>query len=326
MSSNLKHFICTQRHDAPHFASIVMIAIITFLLLVLPAYCSPFKGTAKNVWDHSLLGKVMEAKSRKYSTPLRHYLDMQLVGKIGIIGSGILGIPIMADFLSRFSSSLVPLDNLEYPQPHESVSEITIVFHGRRGPDENTEALMKAVSKTSEYVFLMDWSRFSNMFQAAYVGENIGREVARRLPPQIEKVHVIGISVGASAADACVTQLKKDRSTVYVQETLLDPVCARGLFDVDYGVREFGRSADYAQQYLNNDDSVTFSNQPTRRCAVIDVTPCRPRQPFQVPGHDWPLIYYFRDARRTGFVPDSRKLGRGVVVKIYNQTWSSLAS
>ena len=75
----------------------------------------------------------------------------------------------------------------------------------------------------------------------------------------------------------------------YVQETLLDPLCARGIWDLTYGVRQFGRAADYAQQFYNTDDPVPFTNTPLTGAAVVDVTPVRPPAVF---GHDWPLVYY----------------------------------
>jgi hypothetical protein len=80
----------------------------------------------------------------------------------------------------------------------------------------------------------------------------------------LKTIHLIGISVGSFAANAAAVECKaspKDKRP-FIQLTLLDPFTQRGIFDFGYGNRVFGKSADYAQQYLNTDDPVPSTNAP----------------------------------------------------------------
>jgi len=202
------------------------------------------------------------------------------------------------------------------------VKHVTIVFHGAGGEDAYTDELMNKLDigtssnssqRQSSYNFIVDWSKYSaNILQASYNGQKIGKIVAKELQEQVtstngklESIHFIGISVGAFAADAAVNEVKKNFETVsydgrnsstgvtppFIQLTLLDPFQQRGVFGVDYGNDEFGKSADYAEQYLNTDDPVPSTNKPLRNTVCYDVTNLRPENIF---GHDWPLIYYAR--------------------------------
>ena len=225
-----------------------------------------------------------------------------------------------------------------------TTTTITLVFHGSGGTDTNTEALMSKLGGPTN-AFMIHWYDYSkSTVFAAWNGQHIGTEVAKRLMTSSSSsvssnnnknnttknsnkakkkarqkyiFHIIGISVGAMACDACVVELQhqiqqlqqqqkkkydaeddeeeEDGNTTtpaveyYVQETLLDPLCARGIWDLTYGIRHFGRAADYAQQFYNTDDPVPFTNTPMTWAAVVDVTPVRPPAMF---GHDWPLVYY----------------------------------
>jgi hypothetical protein len=232
----------------------------------------------------------------------------------GAIGSVALT-PLLLEGFSRLGVYMIQFGRLHYPQVPRGVIEMTIVFHGANGYDNATALLMMSLNRTvSPYNFLLNWDTYShNTIQAPFNAERIGKEVARRLPARIRRIHVIGISVGAHAADACVRQLKRDRSHhIYIQETLLNPVCARGLLDLEYGERVFGRAADYAQHFWNrnDEDALSFTNSPCLKCAVHDVTLRRPRT---FVGQEWPLHYYVK-SQDHGFVDDANKHGRGVVI------------
>ena len=241
------------------------------------------------------------------------------------VGAALLGIPAIVEVYSRVSSLTIGPDDdgvfiMDAPsQGWDGIKTSTVVFHGAGGQDENTDALRKALQKTdNKYSFstIIDWSNYStNLFQASFNGQTIGRFIADQLvskAPLIERVHVIGISVGAFGCTTCVERIKLLCPKIYVQQTLLDPFCQRGIFDVGYGERSFGASADYAQQYVNTDDPVPSTNSPLTKCVVYDVTSLRPREVF---GHDWPLIYYTRQAK-VGFVAIKDKGQRGSVKRI----------
>ncbi|GMH64111.1 hypothetical protein TrRE_jg13028 [Triparma retinervis] len=162
-----------------------------------------------------------------------------------------------------------------------SGGDATVVFHGAGGPDQYTDSLM---------------------------GRNI---------------HIIGISVGAFAADATISRLRKyidqhpNAPKINLQLTLLDPFTQRGIFGVNWGIKNFGRNADYAQQYLNTDDPVPSTNEPCDNCAVFDVTNTSKRKKVdgEIFGHDWPLVHYTKYAKHVAMVDDSDKIARGTVKK-----------
>jgi hypothetical protein len=287
---------------------------------------SPIRRTAEDLWQRSLAGNLIsdrlpgsslfaaKDKNRKGASSSGGGSSRRTV----LLGGTVLLTPLFAEGFARLGTLFLQIDALEYPQVPPDVTEITIVFHGANGLDENTDVLMKNLETqtSTPYNFMMNWTQYSqNLVQASFNGDRIGQEVAKRLPAHITKVHIIGISVGAAAADACVVQLKKDRpdNQVYIQETLLDPLCARGVLDLTYGEREFGAEADYAQQILNTDDPVPFTNAACTKCATLDITLCRPPEIF---GHDWPLIFYANWIGMLGFVDDSKKLKEGVVFTV----------
>ena len=307
------------------------------------------QNAAKDVWDRSLPGKIVNPPPQQQSnTQFQSKLyskkssssssSTAAVGArkgrtsssastraVSAIGSVAIT-PLLTEAFARIGMYTIQFNKLQYPQVPRGVTELTLVFHGPHGQDVHTDALMKSLNETksttsssmsTSYNFMMNWELYSqNMIQASFNGDRIGREVAKRLPARIRRVHIIGISVGAHAAEACVRQLKQDRhDRIYIQETLLDPVCAKGVLDLEYGIREFGSMADYAQQFVNTDDVMPFSNSPCLKCAVFDITACRPEE---IRGHDWPLVYYAQQQlqRDMGFVQDSNKKGRGVVVVI----------
>lgn len=131
---------------------------------------------------------------------------------------------------------------------------------------------------------------------------------------KLKSVHVIGISVGAFPADSVSAELKSRRKdSVYVQLTLLDPFTQRGIFDVNYGARKYGKSVDYFQQYLNTDDPVPSTNTPLANSVCYDITDIRPKEISF--GHDWPVAYYGRK-KNIGLVPQAERLPRGSVIRV----------
>ena len=118
--------------------------------------------------------------------------------------------------------------------------------------------------------------------------------------PAVTSVHVIGVSVGAFAADACArtcTAIRaKGTHRPRVSLTLLDPFTARGVLGWGYGRRWFGTTVDYASQFLNSDDPVPSTNAPLPHCFVYDVTPAKAsfRLPKPYFGHAWPIDFWSR--------------------------------
>ena len=267
------------------------------------------------------------------------------------VGGSILSLPLLGEVYSRLGARDVA--SLVFGDDHQTssgsvlgddlpadVEEVTLVFHGAAGQDQYTDELManlraKCASK-AQYAAMIDWTALSsNILQASFSGQRVGREAARRLLDRccngsgqgtcnLKRVHLIGISVGAFAADeACAAIKSKLGDNVTCQLTLLDPFQQRGVIGMGYGNSNFGKTADYAIHYLNTDDPVPSTNEPlTKHCAVVDITKLRPEEIF---GHDWPLVYYSGIEKRRqssvgggnnvlGFVPEKDRLELGTVI------------
>ena len=279
------------------------------------------------------------------------------------IGGATVGVTIAGETYARLGASseqiLSNIDDhnskgrgsifINAPLNWNEIEDVTLVFHGAGGQDMYTDELMKNLKDLSSsitYEAIMDWSDISsNLLQASFNGQRYGRIVASQLVDEaklfnvkngrgkqkLKTLHIIGISVGAFAADAAVNQFKYligDDSDTHVQLTLLDPFSQRGVIGLNYGSKEFGKSADYAQQFLNTvranliliptrftplltfliekDDPVPSTSEPLSNCACFDVTSQRPDEIF---GHDWPLVYYSRSTR-LGIVPLSQQKPR----------------
>jgi len=201
---------------------------------------------------------------------------------------------------------------------------VTLIFHGAGGQDNYTDELLRNLSKKENgkksFVSIIDWSDLSsNLLKATSNGQEVGKQSAMKLfskANNLKKLHVVGISVGAFAANSCVSRVKQlleennePVNSIYVQLTLLDPFTQRGLIGFNYGNKVFGTTADYAQQFLNTDDPVPSTNSPLKYCAVTDVTQVRPPDIF---GHDWPLVYYSQSSD-IGFLSKSNQLATGTV-------------
>mmetsp|Transcript_9170 Transcript_9170/g.21117 ORF Transcript_9170/g.21117 Transcript_9170/m.21117 type:complete len:392 (+) Transcript_9170:76-1251(+) len=260
----------------------------------------------------------------------------------------ILQIPILlllaGEVYSRSEEPFVDSSKIQfdYPTNNNDVQHLTILFHGAGGPDENVKALMTALEKRNtnhHHVVLVDWSVYSkDLLKASFTGQAIGRFVAKTILSSVKKkksttpletLHVVGISVGAFGADATLTYLRQHWSSSSndnqrqsspppiprLQETLLDPFCLRGVLDGRYGQRQYGKAADYAQDFYNTDDPVVSTNDALPHCICTNVTPIRPPEIF---GHDWPLVYVSKHVEVLDYVPLEKQLPRGTITVLHN--------
>ena len=245
-----------------------------------------------------------------------------------ILGGFLLGVPPLLEIYSRIGLSTMDASSLKLlvsppsGSTWDEVEHATLVFHGAGGQDKYTDMLMTKLqaprTKSTFYSSIVEWSNYSsNIFQASFNAQRIGTTAAKQLSHKahhLKTVHLIGISVGAFAADAACRTIKSNLGkSVFVQLTLLDPFTQRGIFDTGYGARNFGDQADYFQQFLNTDDPVPSTNAPLENSVCFDITDIRP--PDISFGHDWPVAYYGRKGN-VGIVPQKERLRRGTVVKI----------
>ena len=184
------------------------------------------------------------------------------------------------------------------PRPLELFPEtdVVLIFPGAGGPDENTSNLAKAVIESDKvfgikrHVEVYDWSPWKgNLIRASFDGQSVGKLLGKQLASEhqnIKSLHVMGVSVGAFAADSCSQTFQKtiqenkgmksdlktatSTSAPYVRLTLLDPFTQLGLFGSKYGAEVFGKAATFCEHYLNTDDPVPSTNEPLPLACVYD--------------------------------------------------------
>lgn len=195
---------------------------------------------------------------------------------------------------------------------------VLLIFPGAGGPDANSdqlEAQIQASDKKAGYsrwVYTYDWLQWRGPFvRAAFDGQLVGRSVCGELAKSprgndIDSLHVIGISVGAFAADSCTKTFTKTlketnpipphthTSATRVSLTLLDPFTSKGIFGYAWGEKYFGTSADSMVTYLNTDDPVPSTSNPLSQGITVDITHSKQRQDYHPPDsnmHSWPVAY-----------------------------------
>jgi hypothetical protein len=199
------------------------------------------------------------------------------------------------------------------PPPIERTAKdknILLVFPGAGGPDGYTEALkgkIKAsdrLKNVDRLVKVYNWQKWTgNFIRASFDAQTVGRTVCSELAEsekekgKIENLHVIGISVGSFAADSCIKAYNGLADEPgFTRATFLDPFTSKGIFGYGWGLRNFGATASFAEDYLNTDDSVPTTNDPLELAFTYDVTKSSLRDKF-VPmndgdsTHSWPVAY-----------------------------------
>ena len=199
--------------------------------------------------------------------------------------------------------------------------------------------------RKARFVHCYDWREFrGSLFRAALDSQQIGKIIGRQLASEghINDLHVVGVSVGAFAADTCIKEFRRLRGMESQQGngeskynkkvgsrlTFLDPFTSRGIFGSGYGNRFFGNEADFCEQFMNTDDPVPSTNSPLPGAHVYDVTTSRQREGF-VPlsgdsMHSWPVAFYginWKDkidprAKNPLFKPCHTEKPRGTLTKL----------
>ncbi len=232
-----------------------------------------------------------------------------------------------------------------------AIKGCVLIFHGAGGPDRETANLQRRVEACDRaaglerYVAVFDWTEWlGGSSRAAFDGQAVGKRIGEQLAAEagaLRSLHVIGTSVGGFAADATVSAYVgalEGRNRARVHLTLTDPFTSRGNLKEGWGMRNFGRTADYAEHYLNTDDLVPSTNEPLPLCYVYDVTRCAERRDFRPPstgnflkdlgarallGHNWPMGYLARhyevaaDADGGATIPSHEDKPRGQVTEVF---------
>ena len=252
---------------------------------------------------------------------------------------------------TKFQSTVGPqLHGADTDGATLTTKDITIIFPGAGGrdaiSDELEESLRRLSSSDDAFVTTFDWQEHrGTVLTAAYgsetVGETVGKclcEMPKNTLSGIRSVHCIGISVGSFAANGMAREIFSRRGSAkgayapspYVRLTLLAPFTSRGVTGSSYGPSEFGKNADYAVQYMTEDDPVPTTDKILPQCIRYDITSSKTKDEFVLPDgesmHCWPVAYYAwhglkEERARFGdaFVKHGDDIGgleRGAIVKV----------
>lgn len=193
---------------------------------------------------------------------------------------------------------------VELPAACAGAKDVFVIFHGAGGPDRETDDLLErvrtqdAAAGLERVAFVFDWrpwfSTSGRRNLNSYHGQAVGRRLGQLLAsdaPDLRSLHIVGTSAGAwPANELCTsyveesTAARKQRAEVLLSFT--DPFTARSdrPFADPWGMRNFGRDADFAEQYLNTDDIAPSTNEPLPLCYCYDVTKAAERASFSLPG------------------------------------------
>ena len=161
------------------------------------------------------------------------------------------------------------------------------------------------VKRVNRFQFCYDWRPWrGNLLRTAVDSQRIGKIIGKQLADLNLDVdiHVVGISAGAFAADSCLNEfyrIRKVNNSKYkstTRLTLLDPFTSRGIFGHGFGIKNFGKTADFCEQFMNTDDPVPSTNSPVLNAHTYDITYCKQRDSFTpLKGdsmHSWPTAFY----------------------------------
>ena len=263
-----------------------------------------------------------------------------------------------ADDERMYLANPVDTSSVELPVGCAGAENVFMIFHGAGGPDRETNDLLERVASQDasvaldRTVCLFDWRPWFSLGNRrnlnSYHGQAVGRRLGQLLAasaPELCTLHIVGTSAGAWPANELATSYVANtagRSRARVQLSLTDPFTARSdrPFADPWGMRNFGRDADFAEQFLNSDDIAPSTNEPLPLCYCYDVTHAAERATFPLPGggstgnplldagmmllgyHNWPMGYMARhyetrlDTAGHPMVPSHDELPRGAVNQV----------
>ena len=224
------------------------------------------------------------------------------------IGGCIAAVPFACEAYARAPPSWRP-ESLPPLAIKAGCDDVVFVLHGAGGPDANSHRIAEAMQKRNAAAQIVEYiyapfvgDQLQAPFNAMRVGDHLADELLVRSSSPAKRVHVVGISVGAFAADRLATRLALDGRCERVKLTLLDPFTARGLLGLvrpnsAYGVTTFGKAPRVvAESVFNRDDPVPSTNLPLEHAVNFDITNAAARARFTpLPGdslHSWPAAWY----------------------------------
>ena len=147
-------------------------------------------------------------------------------------------------------------------------------------------------------IYAHDWERQANrILTASRVGYRIGASLAGQVVGRGDPypvVHLVGQSLGAHLVQGFVDTYRELGGRAVVHVTFLDPFLIRGVVGLGWGVRTFGRGADFAENYIVRGEPALGTNRYLRHAHNFDVSSLVPdamREEFIGP-HWWVVAYY----------------------------------
>lgn len=201
------------------------------------------------------------------------------------------------------------------PAPREGREGLLFVAHGYgNNPNHWPARLIERVlaeepSARAWDIYAHDWEREANrLLTAARRGYRMGEGLAADLVAAGDPypvVHLVGQSLGAHLVQGFLDEYRARGGRATVQVTFLDPFAPRGLLGLRWGVRNFGRGADFAECYIVRGEPALGTNRYLRRAHNFDISAVVPAEAWdEFIGPHWWVVQYYRQsvgARRPGF-------------------------
>ena len=196
--------------------------------------------------------------------------------------------------------------------PPPENSGLIFIAHGHgNNPSHWPARLIKRIRSSEAHpgdwdIYAHDWEEHaSRVLTAARSGDQIGRDLARGYLDSGDRyvvIHLIGQSMGAYLAQGFIDEYRKLGGGAAIHVTFLDPFLLRGVLGFGYGVRRFGRGADFAENYYVSRDPVPATNRPLRHAHNTDISALVPdsmRESFNG-AHWWVVEFYRQSVGRSG--------------------------
>lgn len=224
--------------------------------------------------------------------------------RVPVLTASVLFVALLV--LAGTGCATVPAGDL-LPPAGSSATGLLLIAHGyRNNPSHWPARLIKQIRDSDADIsrwdiYAHDWEAEANkLVTAARTGHAIGREMARRLiasGDRYEILHLIGQSLGAYVIQGFADEYRRLHGRAYIQMTFLDPFLIRGVFGFGYGVRQFGKGADFAENFLVRDEPVFGTNRYLRHAHNTDITALVSDDIKDVfVGPHWWVVEYYRQS------------------------------
>lgn len=216
------------------------------------------------------------------------------------------GIPFIAATVVAFTYMFWPASIKSFPVidiPLNS-KNITLIAHGLRDtPASWAQPLSTKINQLylQQKAIAVDWADYAeNTSRCATNGRRFGHKIAEQLLllTNLRQLNLIAHSCGSFVIYGICETLRKKNHKAKIYSTFLDPVSVYGGFFWHFGEDKFGSCADYAEAYIDTEDSVPGSNAALLNAQTFDITNIRKRQALTTQPHLWPTQFYLENTQQ----------------------------